>query len=119
MQVGLKHGHKEGWSIPEIGCYVDSVLNGGTPLPKAGLMETWEGNARLTFRSEAPVTKAQLHYTSDSGPWPKRTWKSVGASVLGTTAQAPLPRERPLVCLMTVTDSRGAVVSTEHAVLEK
>ena len=119
VQVGLKHGHKEGWSIPEIGLYVDSVLKGGTPLPKVGRMETWEGNARLTFRSQTPVTKAQLHYTTDSGPWPKRTWESLGAFVIGTTAQAPLPSERPLVCFMTVTDGRGAVVSTEHVVLER
>lgn len=118
VKVGMKHGHKEGWSIPEIDWFVDSVLKQGTPLPRVGRMECSAGEARVTFRSELPMTKAELHYTTDSGPWQKRNWQSRDAELRGRTARANIPPERPLVVFMTVTDQRGAVASTEHMELK-
>ncbi|MBI2946809.1 MAG: prolyl oligopeptidase family serine peptidase, partial [Verrucomicrobia bacterium] len=117
VKVGMKHGHKEGWSIPEIDLYVDAVLKKGVPLPKVGKMEIVRGEARVAFRSNMPITKAELHYTTDSGPWQKRNWQTIDAEIQGNTAGARLPQERPWVCFMTVTDERGAVASTEHVEL--
>ncbi len=117
IQVRMPHGHQVGWAPKEIGLFVDSVLIGGDPLPKLGSMKTAGGKATASFTSKLPVVKGQLHYTSDTGPWPKRVWKSVDATVADGTVSAKLPDARPLVYYLDVTDKRGAMVSTEHAEL--
>ena len=117
VEVDMPHGHVEGWSPAEIGLYVDSVLKGGDPLPKLGPMAVADGRVLAEFVAKQPVVKGQLHYTSDTGPWPERKWVSADAKVVGTSVQAELPGQRPLVYYLSVTDHRGAMVSTQRAVL--
>jgi dienelactone hydrolase len=117
IEVNMPHGHVEGWRLAEIGLFVDSVLKGGDPLPKLGPMTAADGRVSSEFVAKQPVVKGQLHYTSDIGPWQKRKWVSTDAKIVGASVQAELPKQRPLTYYLSVTDRRGAMVSTQHAAL--
>ncbi|MEE8451040.1 MAG: acetylxylan esterase [Thermoguttaceae bacterium] len=117
VEVRMPHGHPQGWAPKEIGLYVDSVLRGGDPLPKLGPMETGNGHATASFHGKVPVEQGHLHYTTDAGNWKTRKWQTVEAKATEGRVSAELPKQRPLVYYLSVTDSRGAMVSTEHAEL--
>jgi len=117
VTVGMPHGHRPGWAPSEIGLFVDSVLQSGVPLPRAGNAEIRGSSITASIQSNSPLAKARLHYTVDSGPWKPRRWTTVDAAIRDATIHAELPKDRPLVCFLTVTDDRGATVSTEHHVL--
>lgn len=119
ITVRMPHGHQAGWKPVEIGLFVDSILAEGTPLPQIGLMDIEQNSASASFKSQLPITAAQLHYTVESGNWKERNWVSVNAAVEGKTVTAQLPSPRPRVCFITIKDERGAVVSTEHVELPK
>ncbi len=80
-------------------------------------MQTADGKARAAFTSEVPVVEGHLHYTTDTGPWQKRTWHTVEARLGEGSVEAELPAGRPVVFYLSVTDRRDAMVSTEHACL--
>jgi dienelactone hydrolase len=117
VTVRMPHGHPQGWAPPEIGLYVDSVLKGGPPLASPGSLQVEGEIARASFTSDVPVVGGQLHYTADTGAWQERNWESIDATVADGKVFASLPTNRPLVFFLTLTDERGAVVSTEHAEL--
>ena len=121
ITVNMPHGHQAGWAPPEIGAFVDSVLKDGPPLVTLSPV-TVEGERLSTgYSPQESLAKAELHYTTDSGPWQKRTWTSIPAEV-DTTAHsisAPIPAARPVACFLTVQDARGLTVSTEHVSLDK
>lgn len=119
VQVRLPHGHPQGWAPPEIGLYVDSVLKQGLPLPRLSRLETKDSVASCTVDSKVEVAKAQLHYTTDTVEWQKRDWKSIDVSLADGRVTAQIPTARPIVYYLTVTDERGAIVSTDHAELKK
>ncbi len=116
VQINRPHGHI--FSFREVDAFIDSHVMGGKALPKLGAMKTSDGIVRVNVSSPSPVTKAELDYTTDSGPWQKRVWKRVPAEVNGKTVSVPLPRERPLVYYILVTDERGLSVSTPHFELQ-
>ena len=114
----LRHSHQAGWAPVEIGLFADSVLRDGAPLPRLGAMQTAGETASANFESKVPVTKAQLHFAKAEGVWQKRSWTSVDATIKGQEVSAKIPAApRPLVYFLTVTDNRGATVSTPHALL--
>ena len=117
IEVNMPHGHQQGRAPREIGLFFDSVLLGGDPLPKLGPLETIGGTARAAVSAKVRIVSAQLHYTTDTGPWQKRPWRSVAAQVADGRIEAPLPAERPLVYYLSVADERGATVSTIQAEL--
>jgi hypothetical protein len=112
LKVRLPHGHI--WTFGEVDAFVDNILKDGDPLPKLGAMKIANGVATATFSSKVPVTKTELHYTTDGDAWQKRVWKTEGAELGIRKVRAQLPAERPLVCFLTVTDERGLTVSTPH-----
>jgi len=113
----MPHGHQPGWAPVEIGLFVDSVLRDGEPLPRLSPMTIDDRLVSVEMQSARPIAKAQLHFTADTGNWHERNWQSVDAKWVGQKVVAQLPSQRPLVCFLTVTDDRGATVSTEHVVL--
>jgi dienelactone hydrolase len=117
IEVHMPHGHEVGWAPKEIGLYVDSILKGGDPLPTLGPMKTEGDKASASFTAKVPVVKGGMHYTTDTGPWQKRNWTSREAKIVGSTVEAEVPKGRPLVYYLSITDQRGAMMSTEHAVL--
>jgi len=119
VEVRMKHSHPAGWAPKEIGVYVDSILKQGTPLAKLGPLEIEDGLARASVECEVPVVSGQLHYTTDTGPWNERKWQSVDAEIVNGSVSTRLPEGRPIVFYLSVTDRRGAMVSTEHAELPR
>jgi dienelactone hydrolase len=112
MVPRLPHGHI--WTFPIVDLFVDSVLNKGVPLPKLGPMKIEGEMASASASSESKLTKFELHYTTDSGPWQKREWKASGAEFKEGQITAKLPAGRPLVCYLAATDDRGVMVTTQH-----
>jgi dienelactone hydrolase len=119
VTVNMPHGHPQGWAPVEIGLFIDHYLRGGKPLARVGSAQRDGSRVEVPFRSFVPVTRAALHFTTDGGPWKGRQWHTREAEVMGTAVQAELPVARPLVYFLTLTDGRGATVSTEHELLSK
>jgi dienelactone hydrolase len=119
LKVRMPHSHPDGWSPAEIGIYVDSILKNGRPLPSIERAECRGNRAVARFTSTVPVERAEAHFAVASGPWNKRGWQSVSAVRTDDAISAELPTARPLVYYLSVTDKRGAQVSTPHEVLEE
>jgi dienelactone hydrolase len=117
--VRLPHGHQAGWAPTEIGLFVDSILKDGAPLPRLTPVNTVEGNLSATVDSKTSIKKAELHFAVAQGAWQQRVWKSTEAQIDNRTVTARVPSDRPLVAYLTVTDDRGATVSTPHVIVEK
>jgi len=132
LTVNMPHGHPQGWAPKEIGIFVDSVVGKGTKLREI------RGTPDVQIVNEMPfvvygiaqnpakpiVKSVQLHWTTDVKlPWQQRKWQTAGMMGMPGNAtdfySAKFPTDRPIVYFVTVTDERGAVVSTEHAILEK
>lgn len=112
VKIKLPHGHI--WTFGEVDQFVDSHLKGGQPLATLDAMKIAGESAATKVTATVPVTKAEFHFTTDSGPWQKRNWQTVPAELKDGVVTAPLPAGRPLVCYLSVTDSRGVAVSTQH-----
>ncbi|NOX99186.1 MAG: prolyl oligopeptidase family serine peptidase [Verrucomicrobia bacterium] len=114
VTVRMPHGHSPGWAPREIGLFVDSVLINGKTLIKIGEVSRNEKQVAVNFQSEMPIKSAALHYTTDTGPWKDRLWKSADAAVKDNSASATLPALKDVTWFFTITDERGATVSSEH-----
>jgi dienelactone hydrolase len=112
VKIKLPHGHI--WTFGEVDQFVDSHLKGGPPLATLDAMRLSGERVTTKLTAPVPVTKAEFHFTTDSGPWQKRNWQTVPAELKDGVVTAPLPAGRPLVCYLSVTDSRGVAVSTQH-----
>ena len=119
VTVNMPHGHPQGWAPVEIGLFVDQHLRKGKPLAKVESVQRDGTVVVVKFHAETPVVSAALHYTTDTGAWKERKWRSLEATVVGNVVRTELPAARPLVYFVTLTDDRKATVSTEHEVLEK
>jgi dienelactone hydrolase len=115
VAVNRPHGHI--WTFPEVDVFVASVLK-GEPAP-VRIDAVGEKAGRLTARLNLAVQpkKAELCYTTDTGIWQKRTWQTIPAQIKGKEISADLPKERPLVAFLSITDKENAYFSSEHVVL--
>jgi dienelactone hydrolase len=113
--LNLPHGHI--WKFGEVDQFVDSVLCGAAPLPRLRTLSIRENRATAKVTSPVPLKKAELHYTTDGGPWQQRHWETVPARLERNVITADIPSQRPLVCYVSVTDDRGLRASTEHVEL--
>ena len=116
LRVRLPHGHI--WTFKEVDVFVDSQLKGGEPVPSLAAMKIVGDVASTRFNSKAPVTKAEFCYTTDSGPWQKREWKTIEATMKNGAISARLPAQRPLVCFLSLTDARDVTITTPHVELK-
>ena len=116
VKIKLPHGHI--WTFGEVDQFVDSHLKSGQPLATLDAMRVSGESVATKVTATVAVTKAEFHFTTDSGPWQKRNWQTVPAQLADGVATAKLPAERPLVCYLSVTDSRGVAVSTQHEELK-
>ena len=109
----MRHSHGAGWEPIEIGIFIDSILKNGTPLPKVGPLTTEGDVVSATVSVRLPITKAQLHFTTDAGLRADRAWKNLPAGVEDDRVIATgLPAEAN-TWLLTITDERGAMVTSE------
>lgn len=112
IQVNMAHGHPPGWAPHEIGLFIDSKCRAGQPLPVPGVPAIEGDKITLSYTGGAALKEAKLHYTTDTGVRAKRTWKSVDATISAGTVTAPKPPAESNTWFLTLTDERGAMVST-------
>ncbi len=111
----LRHGHI--WTFEIVDAFIDSVLRGGEELVRLGELRVVGNEAVAPVLSKTKVATAELWVTGDEGPWTKRTWTTLPATVAGGKIQAQLPDERPLAFFLQAIDERGLRTSTTHAEL--
>ncbi|HEY1052208.1 MAG TPA: PhoPQ-activated protein PqaA family protein [Prosthecobacter sp.] len=127
IEVNMRHGHPPGWAPQEIGLFIDSKCRGGKPLPVPGKPVIKGDVVELPCESTSAV-KALLHYTTGTGLRSKREWTSTpatstgtlqilrvvdGKPVMGKVFTAPKPPAEANTWFISVTDERGAMVTTE------
>jgi hypothetical protein len=93
----------------------EAVLRNGRPLPKIVRSGGEAGRAWASFEGERRMVGAELNYTTDSGPWPERMWKTLPAVLDegARTVHAQVP-DGSTAFYLNLTDDTGCVVSTEH-----
>lgn len=120
IEPEMRHSHPAGWAPEEIGIFIDSHCKSGKPLATLSRPEaTANGDVTMKVRAEVPITKATLHYTTDTGLRSARKWNAIEAKVAeGRITAERLPAEAN-TWIVTVTDERGAMVSSEIQFREK
>jgi len=113
ITVKMPHGHKQGWAPKEIGLFVDQYLKDGIDLPTVRSPEKSDGLVRATVASKTKLTSATLHYTTGTAPINKLSWNTISARIEGGQIISPAPPAAATIWFFTVSDSRGAVVSSE------
>jgi len=117
VAVNRPHGHI--WTFPEVDAFVGSVLMDRPALAVVGAPVVAEGRLTASVRPAASVRESMLCYTTDTGVWQKRQWRTVPARVEGGQLTAVLPAERPLVAYLALKDRAGNHLSSEHVELPK
>ena len=112
VKVRMPHGHI--WTFKEVDTFIDAYLKAQKPLAKVDSLQTKDGTASVKFQPTVPVKKAMLHYATNEGPWQKRLWESIPASISDNVATAKLPTDKPIVYYISVIDERGFEVSSNH-----
>jgi len=112
IQVNMPHGHPSGWAPQEIGLFIDSYCRAGKALPAPGMPMIDGDQARVTFTSAVPLKEATLHFTTDTGLRSKRAWQSTPATIADGVITAPRPPADANTWFISLTDERGAMVTT-------
>ncbi len=112
IEVRMRHSHPDGWAPAEIGWFVDSVCRDGARLPELGEPRIESGRVVANAHSDLPLVSAGLHYTRDEGPWQNRNWISEPARLENGQVLAEVPAGPVQAVFLSVTDARGAMVST-------
>ncbi len=112
VTINMPHGHPPGWAPQEIGLFIDQHLRGGEALPVVREPKVGDGKVRVTFESAVKVREAALHSTSDTTAINKRNWQTAAAKIDGNTIVADAPPADATAWFITVTDERGAIVSS-------
>lgn len=112
IEPRMGHSHPAGWAPAEIGIFVDSLLKDGVSLPEVGSLAVAGTTVIAPYRAKTKIAKAELHFTTAGGKRSEREWASVPARVEeGRVVAVGLPAEAN-TWLMTLTDERGAMVSS-------
>ena len=97
LRPWMIHGHGNGWADPvEIAAFADSIVKGGTPLPKLARPAV-DPKSRIvkTRISGQDITEAWIYCTRSKGVWKNRGWQfiqcKIGKGEL--TSVAPLPKD--------------------------
>lgn len=113
VTVKMPHGHPSGWAPAEIGLFIDSHCIARNPLAIPSQPTRQGDQIHLPYTSAHPISKAQLHYTTDDGPRAKRDWQSLDATITAQTIIAPAPPAEANTWFLTLTDDRDATVSSD------
>ena len=112
IEVKMPHGHSPGWKPQEISLFIDSFCKGGKPLPIPGKPSVEDGQIRVPVTSVTAIREACLHYTTDTGLRSKRNWQSIPAQIGSGVITCPCPPAAANTWFVSLTDERGAMVST-------
>lgn len=119
IRVKMPHTHPDGWAPKEIGLFVGSVFKARAPLSTISAPTIRGGEAIADVKPTARIKLAELHFAAASGDWSSRPWRTMPVRYHNNTVTAPLPLQRPLVFMLTITDEHNAVVSSPHVVVEE
>ncbi len=112
VAVNRPHGHI--WTFPEVDAFVDSVLRREPALARIALPVVSGATISATVDQDVAFQNVSLCYTTNSGPWQKREWRTVPAFVSGHRIGVSLPEARPLVAFFAIKDEQGRHMSSEH-----
>lgn len=114
LKIRMPHGHGPAGEGPEeIHAFADQILQGGVPVCKVTGQGRDGSNVWVTFEAKAPVVKAELCYTKDTGDWTKKNWEAAPAELAAGKATAVLP-EGTKCYYLNFTDDRNLIISSEH-----
>ncbi len=114
IRIRMAHAHGGPGEKPEeIHAFANALFNGGVPLAKVLRQGVEKGEAFATFTAKAPIVKAELCFTRDSGKWQARKWETASAKVENGRASAAVP-DGARVFYLNLFDDRDLVVSSEH-----
>jgi dienelactone hydrolase len=111
IEVGMKHGH---WfDQKECLMFFDAQLRGQPALPKVTRVEIKGGKIVAEVDSPTKLVSAELCYTKGAhGDNPSRPWIRKPLTIAGSTVEGDRPPREATVYIVTVTDERGAMVSS-------
>ena len=113
ITVNLPHSHPAGWAPVEIGLFIDQYLRGGEPLPTLKEVRGTGGQVHATWHATVPIKEGAIHVTNDNGPINQRKWATTAATLGDGEMTVTAPSTDVTAWFVTLTDSRGAVVSSE------
>lgn len=107
----LPHGHI--WTFREVDEFIDRSLK-KEKFPELGPLRAT--GQTLKTKATAPLESASLNYTTNTGPWQKREWTTIPATIKGNKMiQADLPQTAPLTYFITAKTKDGLRISTEYS----
>jgi dienelactone hydrolase len=117
IQVNMPHGHQPGWAANEIGLFIDSKCQGGKALPVPGKPLIKGDQVEVICKTVTVLKSAAMNYTTDAGPRSKRKWHTMPATVNGDVVIAQKPPAEANTWFISITDERGAMVTTPVKIL--
>lgn len=112
IEVNMRHGHPPGWAPEEIGLFVDSHCRDGQPLAMPGEPKLVNNKIRVPYSSTVSLKSAALHFTTDTGLRFDRKWQTLPGEINSDTVVFPKPPADANTWFVTLTDNRGAMVSS-------
>ena len=113
FRVRMAHSHPDGAKPEEIFQFADAMLLRKARPARVTAQGTQGASVWLRFKAAAPIAKAELAYTRDSGKWQDRKWETVAAQVNGDRVSAPVP-DGARAYYLNLFDQQGRVVSGEY-----
>jgi len=112
FRVRMQHSHRVGAQPDEVFQFADAMLRHGER-PVRVVTQGAEGTRTwVRFKAAAPVVKAELSFTRDTGKWQDRKWETVEAEIKKDRASAQIP-EGARAYYLNLFDAQGRVVSAE------
>ena len=111
--IDRDHSHVAGWAPPEIAIFMDQNLRAGAALATLEPGRRAERKVSARFQAAVEPSSAALIYTAGDPADPETPWHSLPARIEGKEILAELPEPEPQAWFLTLTDPRGATVSTE------
>lgn len=112
IQVNMPHGHQPGWAPNEIGLFIDSKCRGGKALPVPSEPVIKGEHVEVICKTVTTLQSAAMNYTTDAGPRSKRKWITTPATISGDIVTASKPPVAANTWFISITDERGAMVTT-------
>lgn len=115
MKIRMPHDHPPAGDPPEIRVFADSIVHGEPGLAIVTDQGQSGALAWVEWEQEVPVQSAELVYTTDTGNWVTREWRSVPARLtsFGHRAEVAIP-SGTTACFFNLKDERGCIVSSGH-----
>lgn len=117
LRVRMPHGHGgPGESPPEIYAMAEALFRNGHRLPQISRPRLDGDHFLADFNSQVPIVRAELNFTTDTGPWLERHWETQPAEPTAEAISAKVPTATT-ACFLNLVNDCGCTVSSEHVTL--